>query len=142
MSLCFLSLETSKVFNELILKELEKCGFIGLSSSLITIFPYIKEYENISISSLAKKLGYSRQAMHKNLKKLEKLGYLTFLQEVNKKEKRVLLTSKSEDLINKANKFIQKTQDELSLLVGKEELDKYIKTQNEIFKFLYEKNKL
>lgn len=142
MSLCFLSLETSKVFNELILKELEKCGFLGLSSSLITIFPYIKEYENISISSLAKKLGYSRQAMHKNLKKLEKLGYLTFLQEVNKKEKRVLLTSKSEDLINKANKFIQKTQDELSLLVGKEELDKYIKTQNEIFKFLYEKNKL
>ncbi len=142
MSLCFLSLETSKVFNELILKELEKCGFLGLSSSLITIFPYIKEYENISISSLAKKLGYSRQAMHKNLKKLEKLGYLIFLQEVNKKEKRVLLTSKSEDLINKANKFIQKTQDELSLLVGKEELDKYIKTQNEIFKFLYEKNKL
>lgn len=142
MSLCFLSLETSKVFNELILKELEKCGFLGLSSSLITIFPYIKEYENISISSLAKKLGYSRQAMHKNLKKLEKLGYLTFLQEVNKKEKRVLLTSKSEDLINKANKFIQKTQDELSLLVGKEELDKYKKTQNEIFKFLYEKNKL
>lgn len=142
MSLCFLSLETSKVFNELILKELEKCGFLGLSSSLITIFPYIKEYENISISSLAKKLGYSRQAMHKNLKKLEKLGYLTFLQEVNKKEKRVLLTSKSEDLINKANKFIQKTQDELSLLVGKEELDKYIKTQNEIFEFLYEKNKL
>lgn len=142
MSLCFLSLETSKVFNELILKELEKCGFLGLSSSLITIFPYIKEYENISISSLAKKLGYSRQAMHKNLKKLEELGYLTFLQEVNKKEKRVLLTPKSEDLINKANKFIQKTQDELSLLVGKEELDKYIKTQNEIFEFLYEKNKL
>lgn len=142
MSLCFLSLETSKVFNELILKELEKCGFLGLSSSLITIFPYIKEYENISISSLAKKLGYSRQAMRKNLKKLEELGYLTFLQEVNKKEKRVLLTPKSEDLINKANKFIQKTQDELSLLVGKEELDKYIKTQNEIFEFLYEKNKL
>ena len=141
MSLCFLSLETSKVFNELILKELEKVGFLGLSSSLITIFPYIKEYENISISNLAKKLGYSRQAMHKNLKKLEDLGYLSFSQELNKKEKTVILTKKSESLINKANEFIQKIQDELCDTLGKEELDKYIKIQNVIYEFLEEKNK-
>ena len=141
MSLCFLSLETSKVFNELILKELEKVGFLGLSSSLITIFPYIKEYENISISNLAKKLGYSRQAMHKNLKKLEELEYLSFSQELNKKEKTVILTKKSESLINKANEFIQKIQDELCDTLGKEELDKYIKIQNVIYEFLEEKNK-
>lgn len=141
MSLCFLSLETSKVFNELILKELEKVGFLGLSSSLITIFPYIKEYENISISNLAKKLGYSRQAMHKNLKKLEELEYLSFSQELNKKEKTVILTKKSESLIHKANEFIQKIQDELCDTLGKEELDKYIKTQNIIYEHLEAKNK-
>ena len=141
MSICFLSLETSKVFNELILKELEEVGFSGLSSSLITIFPYIKEYENISISNLAKKLGYSRQAMHKNLKKLEDLGYLSFSQELNKKEKTVILTKKSESLISKANEFIQKIQDELCDTLGKEELDKYIKIQNVIYEFLEEKNK-
>ncbi|UTJ06535.1 MarR family winged helix-turn-helix transcriptional regulator [Arcobacter roscoffensis] len=141
MSICFLSLETSKVFNELILKELEEVGFSGLSSSLITIFPYIKEYENISISNLAKKLGYSRQAMHKNLKKLEDLGYLSFSQELNKKEKTVILTKKSESLISKANEFIQKIQDELCSTLGKEELDKYIKTQNVIYEFLETKNK-
>ena len=141
MSICFLSLETSKVFNELILKELEKVGFLGLSSSLITIFPYIKEYENISISNLAKKLGYSRQAMHKNLKKLEELEYLSFSQELNKKEKTVILSKKGESLIHKANEFIQKVQDELCDTLGKEELDKYIKTQNIIYEHLEAKNK-
>lgn len=141
MSLCFLSLETGKVFNELILKELEKEGFLDLSSSLILIFPYIKEYENISISNLAKKLGYSRQAMHKNLKKLEELGYLTFVQQVNKKEKSILLTDKSEVLIEKADRFIEKTQKNLSKLIGKEDLEKYIEVQSKIFDFLNEKNK-
>jgi len=141
MSLCFLSLETGKVFNELILKELEKVGFLDLSSSLILIFPYIKEYENISISNLAKKLGYSRQAMHKNLKKLEELGYLTFVQQVNKKEKSILLTDKSEILIEKADRFIEKTQKNLSKLIGKEDLEKYIEVQSKIFDFLNEKNK-
>ncbi|MFK2822343.1 MarR family winged helix-turn-helix transcriptional regulator [Arcobacter sp. YIC-80] len=141
MSLCFLSLETGKVFNELILKELEKVGFLDLSSSLILIFPYIKEYENISISNLAKKLGYSRQAMHKNLKKLEELGYLTFVQQVNKKEKSILLTDKSEVLIEKADRFIEETQKNLSKLIGKEDLEKYIEVQSKIFDFLNEKNK-
>ncbi|MGA1940099.1 MarR family winged helix-turn-helix transcriptional regulator [Arcobacter sp. YIC-310] len=141
MSLCFLSLETGKVFNELILKELEKEGFLDLSSSLILIFPYIKEYENISISNLAKKLGYSRQAMHKNLKKLEELGYLTFVQQVNKKEKSILLTDKSEVLIEKADRFIEETQKNLSKLIGKEDLEKYIEVQSKIFDFLNEKNK-
>lgn len=141
MSLCFLSLETGKVFNELILKELEKEGFLDLSSSLILIFPYIKEYKNISISNLAKKLGYSRQAMHKNLKKLEELGYLTFVQQVNKKEKSILLTDKSEILIEKADRFIEETQKNLSKLIGKEDLEKYIEVQSKIFDFLNEKNK-
>lgn len=141
MSLCFLSLETSKVFNELILKELEKDGFTGLSSSLITIFPYIKEYENISISNLAKKLGYTRQAMHKNLKKLEELEFITFSQEKNKKEKTVLLTLKSENLIKIANNYIQNIQEEIENLVGQEELNRYIQTQNSIFEYLSEKNK-
>jgi len=141
MSLCFLSLETSKVFNELILKELEKDGYEGLSSSLITIFPYIDEYKDISISNLAKKLGYSRQAMHKNLKKLEELEYLNFSSSINKKEKTVLLTQKSQTLIIKANEYIQKVQNELTDVIGEDELNNYIKTQSIIYDFLNNKNK-
>lgn len=139
MSICFLSLETSKIFNELILKELKKEGFDGLTSSLVVIFPYINEYKDISISNLAKKLGYSRQAMHKNLKKLEELEYLKIISSNNKKEKSIQLTSKSHKLLDTAELFIQKTQKYIENEIGVEELNKYIKSQQAIFELLNKK---
>ncbi|WP_321471027.1 MarR family winged helix-turn-helix transcriptional regulator [Halarcobacter sp.] len=139
MSICFLSLETSKVFNELILKKLEKEGFDNLTSSLITIFPFIDEYNDISISALATKLGYTRQAMHKNLKKLENNLYIKFEQADNKKEKIVKLTKKGKNLVLVANSFIQSIQEKISQQVGQEELNRFIKTQEEIFEILNSK---
>ena len=47
MSLCFLSLESSKVFNKLIFKNIQEAGFLGLSESLIVIFPYIEGTDNV-----------------------------------------------------------------------------------------------
>ncbi|XOB61018.1 MarR family winged helix-turn-helix transcriptional regulator [Campylobacterota bacterium DY0563] len=139
MSICFLSLETSKVFNELILKKLEKEGFDNLTSSLITIFPFIDEYNDISISALATKLGYTRQAMHKNLKKLENNLYIKFKEADNKKEKIVKLTKKGKNLVLVANSFIQSIQEKISQQVGQEELNRFIKTQEEIFEILNSK---
>lgn len=139
MSICFLSLETSKVFNELILKKLEKEGFDNLTSSLITIFPFIDEYNDISISALATKLGYTRQAMHKNLKKLENNLYIKFEEADNKKEKIVKLTKKGKNLVLVANSFIQSIQEKISQQVGQEELNRFIKTQEEIFEILNSK---
>jgi len=139
MSICFLSLETNKVFNELILKKLEKEDFDGLSSSLITIFPFIEEYENISISNLAKKLGYTRQAMHKNLKKLENFEYITFESLENKKEKVVKFTSKGQKLLAIANEYILEIQDDLESNLGHEAIQEYIKSQKMIFEILNKK---
>lgn len=136
MSLCFLSLETNKIFNELILKKLEDEGFDGLSLSLVVLFPYFETDENISISNLAKKLGYTRQAMHKNLKKLESLDYITFEVEENKKEKLVKTTNKSKKLMQIANDLIIEIQNELSKKIGKKQLQEYIKNQGQIFDIL------
>lgn len=136
MSLCFISLESNKVFNQLILNELEKHGFNGLSLSLVVIFPYIDEYKNISISNLSKKLGYSRQAMHKNIKKLEELGYITLKQDRNNKEKSVYFTKKSQELMQMANKYIAKIESELIDAIGKEELEVYKQNQRKIHEYL------
>lgn len=140
MSICFLSLETNKIFNELILKKLEEEGFDGLSISLVILFPYIDSYKNISISNLAKKVGYTRQAMHKNLKKLELLEYIALESDSNnKKEKSIKLTKKSEELIKIANSFINQIQKELSSKVGEKQLQEYIKNQQMIFDLLNSK---
>lgn len=137
MSLCFLSLETSKIFNNLILENLENNGFDGLSESLIVLFPYINENSNITSSQLAQKVGYTRQAMHKNIKKLEELGYIKLLSQ-NQKEKIICFTNKGEKLIVEANKFISTIEKSLENIFGKDEFEKHIKIQFKIFNYLTE----
>ena len=135
MSLCFLSLEMSKIFNKLILQKLEEEGFDGLSESLIILFPYILENKKITASQLAKKVGYSRQAMYKNIKKLEDYAYITLILE-NQKEKSIQLTPKSDKLILLTISYIEQIEENLAKRIGKKELDKYIKSQEEIYNYL------
>ncbi|WP_304545756.1 MarR family winged helix-turn-helix transcriptional regulator [Sulfurimonas microaerophilic] len=132
MSLCFLSLETGKIFNKVILQRLQEKGFDGLSEALITLFPYIDQAQKISSSELSRQVGYSRQAMHKNIKKLEELGYITHKLE-NQKEKMISFTSKSEELMQEANKIIEEIENGLSELIGKEELENYKSNQAKIY---------
>jgi DNA-binding MarR family transcriptional regulator len=139
MSICFLSLETSKIFNQLILDELSKQGFDGLSSALIVIFPYIHEYKGITPSALASKIGYTRQAMHKNLIKLETLGYITFESGANKKEKAVLLEKKGMELMKSATAFIDNMQQELLDLLGEQRLHEFMESQYKIIAHLNNK---
>lgn len=135
MSLCFLSLESSKVFNQIILEDLQKVGFDGLTEALVILFPYIYECEKITASQLSKKVGYTRQAMHKNIKKLEELGYITLILE-NQKEKIIQLTPKSNELMTRANDFIENVESDLSKLIGKKELVAYKENQLKIYEYL------
>lgn len=139
MSICFLSLETSKIFNQLILDDLSSQGFDGLSNALIIIFPYIDEHKGITSSGLASKIGYTRQAMHKNLMKLETLGYIIFGSGENKKEKAILFTPKGMALMKRATAFITNIQQELSELLGKKELQEYVQYQYKIVTYLSNK---
>ena len=135
MSICFLSLESSKVFNKLILEELEKEGFDGLSEALVVLFPYIDTYENITIAKLSKHVGYSRQAMHKNIKKMEDFGYITLTLQ-NQKEKSIKFTAKSLKLLEVANSYIQKVENEISSMIGEKQLDDYKSSQMKIHQYL------
>lgn len=137
MAQCFFSFESAKIFNKLIFKDLEKEGFDGLSEALIILFPYIEEHNNITVAKLANLLGYSRQAMHKNIKKLQNLDYLILVLE-NKKEKNIHFTKKSEDLMIVANQSIVRIEKELSTLIGKKELERYKINQMKIYNFLKE----
>ncbi|MDH4944428.1 helix-turn-helix domain-containing protein [Sulfurimonas sp. C5] len=133
MSLCFLSLETGKIFNKVILQRLQQQGFEGLSEALIILFPYIDQAGEISSSELSRQLGYSRQAMHKNIKKLEELDYVQLSTEKNQKEKMISFTAKSKNLMAEANKIIEEIEKELSTLIGKEELETYKSNQAKIY---------
>ncbi len=139
MSICFLSLETSKVFNQLILNHLSKEGYQGLSVSNLLIFPYLENENDLSISKLAKKLNQSRQATHKSINRLCELSYITLSQEKNKKEKIINLDKKGKALLEEANFFIESLQNQLEKVVGKKELFDFIQNQNIIFDYLNSK---
>ncbi|RXJ98991.1 hypothetical protein CRV02_12405 [Arcobacter sp. CECT 8989] len=139
MSICFLSLETSKVFNQLILKHIEEVGYEGISMSSLLIFPYLQKSDKQSISTLAKELNQSRQATHKSIKKLKELDYIKLVQEKNKKEINISLTKKGNALLEEANSFIEKLQSQLTKIVGKKELEQFIENQNIIFDYLNSK---
>lgn len=139
MSICFLSLETSKVFNQLILNHLEEVGYESISISSLLIFPYLQKSDKQSISTLAKELNQSRQATHKSIKKLEELDYIKLVQEKNKKEINISLTKKGNALLEEANSFIEKLQSQLTKIVGKKELEQFIENQNIIFDYLNSK---
>lgn len=139
MSLCFIALESNKLYNQLILSELEAYHYEGLSLSLVVILPYIDIYRDISIANLAKMLGYSRQAMHKNIKKLEELGYVEIKKLPSKKETSVFFSEKGEELMKIAKAYIDKIEDELTLLVGEDELLSYKKNQIKMNTFFNKK---
>lgn len=134
MSLCFLSLKIEKVFNKILLEKLKNEGFDGLSEALIALFPYIDE-EMMTSSKLSKKVGYSRQAVHKHIKKMQELGYI-ILKFENQKEKSIKLTQKGEKLIKSANLKIKNIEKNLEDIVGKNELYAYKINQGKIFRFL------
>lgn len=139
MSICFLSLETSKVFNQLILNHLEEVGYESISMSSLLIFPYLQKSDKQSISTLAKELNQSRQATHKSIKKLEELDYIKLVQEKNKKEINISLTKKGNALLEEANSFIEKLQSQLTKIIGKKELEQFIENQSMIFDYLNSK---
>lgn len=137
MSTCFISLESNKIFNQLILRELTDKGYEGLSLALIVIFPYIESDKNISITALSKKLGYTRQAMHKNIKKLEEAGYITLVSEKNnQKEKIIRFTELGKALMDDSEKIIRRIEDEMVGIVGKEAFELYQIYQQKIHNYL------
>lgn len=137
MSTCFISLESNKIFNQLILRELTNRGYEGLSLALIVIFPYIESAKDISISGLSKKLGYTRQAMHKNIKKLEAAGYITLVCENdNQKEKIIRFTKLGEALMADSEKIIRNIEEEMKSVIGKKEFEQYRIYQQKIHNYL------
>ena len=137
MSTCFISLESNKIFNQLILRELTDKGYEGLSLALIVIFPYIESDKNISITALSKKLGYTRQAMHKNIKKLEEAGYITLASEKkNQKEKIIRFTELGKALMDDSEKIIRRIEAEMVAIIGKEAFELYQIYQQKIHNYL------
>ncbi len=136
---CFNALKSSSLFNQIILINVEKHGFSGLTPALLNIFAFLAENDNMSVSTLAAALGVTRQAMHKSINKLAAMNYVTLeTRPANKKEKIVAVTGEGERLIELSLKVIRETEEKMAELMGRDAYREYLVQQQRLTGFLEE----
>ncbi|UFS63585.1 MarR family transcriptional regulator [Sulfurimonas sp. HSL-3221] len=137
MSFCFSALQSSTIFNRIILRAVQHEGFTELTPALLGIFAHLSERDGMSVSALAVALGSTRQAAHKHVGKLASSGYIELqTRPDNRKEKVVMLTPRGEVLVNVALKVIADTEAEMGRFLGRDVFEQYLKNQEALLHFL------
>lgn len=90
-----------------------------LSSS--AILTYV-DHGVVTISAIAKKLGVSRQAVHKSVQTLAKKGYLTLKEGEDKREKMIEMTMEGEGLLQCRQEVMAKVEKAIEQTIGEGEL--------------------
>ncbi|MBN2963935.1 winged helix-turn-helix transcriptional regulator [Sulfurospirillum sp. T05] len=90
-----------------------------LSSSGILTFV---DHGVVTISSIAKKLGISRQAVHKNVQALAKKGFLCLCEGQDKREKMICMTPHGEALLACRKNVMVKVEKAIAQTLGEEAL--------------------
>lgn len=90
-----------------------------LSSSGILTFV---DHGVVTISSIAKKLGISRQAVHKNVQALAKKGFLCLCEGQDKREKMICMTPQGEALLACRKNVMVKVEKAIAQTLGEEAL--------------------
>lgn len=91
-----------------------------LSSS--AILTYV-DHGIVTISAIAKKLGISRQAVHKSVQALAKKGYLTLREGEDKRERMIEMTKDGQGLLKCRQEVMAKVEEMIEKSIGKEELN-------------------
>ena len=119
------------------MKNLEQQGFTDLTPSLLTLFAHLSQSEPMNVSSLANLLGVSRQAVHKSVSTLERLGYIWLeMRPENRKEKIVMLSENGKRLIACSLEIIASTEKKMADIVGLNAYKTFIENQQKLTQFL------
>lgn len=91
--------------NQVIIKELEKRGHMGLATSHGDILSVLLHNGDMTKTEISNRIGRERSTVTTLLKKLEHLGYVSF--RVNEDDARSTIVSLSERAILMKNDFIE-----------------------------------
>jgi len=99
----------------------------GLRGTQFTILTVLSRSEGLSISDLAEYLVMDRTTLTRNLKPLEKEGFLKVLPGLEDRRSRCIeLTTKGKKVQKMAMPYWQKAQDEMVDFIGKENAKRFI----------------
>ena len=98
-------------------KKMPKDLIIG--ARIVTL---IKE-ESMTLPELTEMLGISRQAVHKNVTKMVELGVVFYDDPENKKRKRVRLTPKGKEILQKRAELMEQVEAKIAEKIGREKVE-------------------
>lgn len=99
----------------------------GLRGTQFTILTVLSRLESLSISNLAEYLVMDRTTLTRNLKPLEKEGYLKVLPDVkDRRSRRIELTKAGKKAQKTALPYWQTAQGEMVDFIGKENAKRFI----------------
>lgn len=117
----YLLLDKLNIVEELSLKEASCYEFEQNDIITATRILTLIQHGTFTSSSLAKKLNISRQAIHKSITNLCDKGFLELqIDELNKKNKIIHITSSGYDLLACRKKVMQKVEEQIESKIGKE----------------------
>lgn len=123
----YLLLKKFSYIEELSIKEAQKVGCDGSNLTMMTRILTIIVNDEHSISSIAKLVGISRQATHKNICELVDKGFAYLKDdENNKRVKIVKITEEGKELLELRRGVLGRIQKEVEENIGKENYDKLI----------------
>lgn len=98
--------------------ELNKSADYKGSTAEIKLFNALRGEEK-SISTLARTMGVSRQAVHKTAHRLEGLGFLELVSRQNNKKNRIVcITEKGQVIRKQGAKYLMSIEEKLSWNIG------------------------
>lgn len=122
MDIKFLLLNKLSVIEELSLQEAKVYGYDDsdiISSSKILTFV---DNGVVTISSIAKKIGISRQAVHKVVKNLALKDFLVLEHQNNKRDKQIQMTQKGQELLQCRHAVMTKVEAQIAQKIGEKNL--------------------
>jgi DNA-binding MarR family transcriptional regulator len=127
IDLKYLLLKKFSYIEDLSVQKAQEVGCAGKNLTMMTRILTIIVNDEHSISSIAKLIGISRQATHKNITELVDNGY-AYLQddEYNKKVKIVKITQDGIDILALRREVLSKLQKDIEDNIGKENYEKLI----------------
>lgn len=103
----------------------------GLKEAGITVNQYsalvhLKKLKSASVSDLAKNMRLERSTLVRNLKPLQKAGYIKDISKDSERNRKLILDASGESLLKMADPLWMKAQETVKARLGKEEIEKLL----------------
>ncbi len=112
---CFNLRKATRAVTQLFDEALKPCG---LFATQFTLLAAISSRENVAITELSKALVMDRTTLTRNLKPLQKLGWVEVLQGEDKRTKTLSLTRSGKNVLKKAMIHWKKVQRQVVKTLG------------------------